>query len=200
MKQLIFIILLLIFNGCYDDNHKITKLENAKDDLLKTKLQTQKKDYENKIKVTQIENGSKVEIAKIESTNKLLIAKVNATATQNVAHTQAQSEVQTAQIDSVNKKEASKINLLITLSLSVIIIIGLIIFYLNNKKNCELKAKLHEEKLKQELIIKTKELEEKRLHKMLDIIHSGKLNSQIEEKLINSITQSSANTIEYKKG
>ncbi len=204
IKASLFSILLLTFlTGCQD-----TKLQHDKNQIsilgqttgvnqnsLAYRTANDQKNRDNKIEISKIDSTTKIEIAKIKSQNQLLIAKVNADAKKEVAKTDSTTKIQTSKIDAITKKDDIQYNLYISILIIIAVMIALYLFYLNNKKNRELKSKLHQEKLQHEQMLKEKELNEKRLHKMLDLVEKGKLSPDMEAEVILSLTQPKQNLL-----
>jgi len=153
------------------------------------------KNRENKIAISKIDSNTKIEIAKIKSNNQLEIAKVNANAQKEVAKTDSVTKIQTSKIDAITKKDDIQYNLYISILVIISVMITLYLLYLNNKKNRELKSKLHQEKLQHEQMLKEQELKEKRLHKMLDLVERGKLSPDMEAEVILSLTKPQQNLL-----
>lgn len=153
------------------------------------------KNRENKIEISKIDSQTKIEIAKIKSTNDLKIAKVNADAKKDVAKTDSTTQIQTSQIDAITKKDDIQNSFYITIAIVVIIALAMLLLFLNNKKNRELKKKIHEDKLRHEQALKEQEYNEKRLYKMLDLVEKGKLSQEMEQEVIHSLTKPQNNLI-----
>ncbi len=150
----------------------------------------------NKIELSKIEANAKVKIAKIESENQLSIAKVQAKTQQEIAKSDSLTKITTSKVQASTHKESMQYTVYIVIAVILFLIIALVLLYLNSKKNRELKRQLHEEKLRHEQILKAKEYEEKRLHKILDLAAAGKLPATIEEEVILSISTPKNNLIE----
>ena len=202
IKLLILGLTLMLFTtGCQNDASK-AYLMNKKEinpNSLAHKANNEAKNRENRLKLSKIDSDTKIQIEKIKSDNKLLIAKIEADTTKEVAQTDSTTKIQTSKIEVTTKKEDSQMTFYIAIAIIIVIVIALILLYLNNKHNRELKAKLHEEKLKQELAIKEREHHEQRLHKMLDLVADGKLSPKIEEEIILSISNDTPKTLGSKE-
>ena len=205
MIKLIIISLTIAFftTGCQDSAPKqkayLINGQGVNPNSLSSKANDKAQDRQNKLKLSKIDSDTKIQIAKIESDNKLLIAKIKADATKEVAQTDSRTKIQTTKIDATTKKEDTQMTFYIAIALVIVVIIALILLYLNNKHNRELKSKLHEDKLKQELDLKEREHHEQRLHKMLDLIADGKLSPKVEEEIISSISNDTPKKLESKK-
>ncbi len=205
MKSIyISLLAILLTTGCSDSSSqkKVSLMGDYGNGVNKNsiayKSNENQKDRDANVELSQIDSTTKIEIAKIESNNKLLIAKVNADAKKDVAHVDSTTKIETTKIDSLTKKEDIQSNLYITITLILIVGFAFVLLYFNNKKNRELKNKLHQDNLKHEQLLKEREFDEKRLHKMLDLVGEGKLSSDMAEEIITSITKPKQNLIESK--
>lgn len=204
MKLLIFSLFIIFsFTSCQDSSKdKVSLMNGYKDGVnpnsLAYKSANSQKNRENKIELSKIDSKTKIEIAKIKSGNQLLIAKVNATAKKDVAITDSSTKIQTSKIDALTKKDDIETNLYIAIAFIIAILLALFLLYFNNKKSRELKAKLHKEDLEHEQRLKEQEYNEKRLHKMLDLVGEGKLSTEMEQEIIISLTKPDHNLIESK--
>jgi len=204
MRLIILSIMFILFiTGCRDNSSKqspyLMNHKGVNPNSLAYSVNDKLQDRANKVELSKIDADAKIEIAKIESGNKLLIAKVNADATKKVAQTDSKTKIQTTQIDAIIKKDDSKLTFYIAIALIFVVIIALVLLYLNTKQNRELKAKMHADKLRQELDLKEQEHQEQRLYKMLDLMAIGKLSPQMEEEIIRSVSSKKPKTIESKK-
>lgn len=153
-----------------------------------------------RVKMSEIDAKAKIEIAKIESTNKLKIAKINADMTTEVAHTDSKTKIKRSEIDALNKKEEIESQLIITIALIFLVMLSIVLLYLNNKKNRELKIRLQEEELLHQKELREREFEERRMHKMLELVAEGKLSTEMEEEIILALTKPQITTIEMIEG
>lgn len=205
MKYIILtaVTLMLLISGCQDSSSKqrayLMHENGVNPNSLAYNANDKVQDRANKIELSKIDADAKIEIAKIESGNKLLIAKVNADASKEVAQTDSTTKIQTTQIDAITKKEDSQLTFYVAIAIVLVVIIALFLLYLNNKHSRALKAKMHEEKLKQEVDLKEREHHEQRILKMLDLVAQGKLSPKMEEEIILSISNQKPKNIESKK-
>ena len=205
MKVFILALLTLIFMlGCQNSSHEKIKLmsdkkANAKPYIYDKSLENEK-DRQNSVELSNINAKTKIEIAKIQAENQVLIAQLQAKTSKEVADTDAKTKITTAQIDSTVKTEGIKSTTYIVIAIITVIILALILFYLSSKKSRELKAKLHKEEMDKDILIHERELTEKRLHKMLELVGEGKLSTDMEQEVIKSLTTTPTNKIiEHKK-
>jgi large-conductance mechanosensitive channel len=200
LTSFIFLLNLLFFSGCQENRsqHNRIHLLNPPQTTQKTgvnpnslayKSADQALERENRLKLSKIEAQARVEIEKIKSQNKLNIAKINAEAQKRVAETDLKAKVQTSQIDAKTHKETIQYTVYIVIVIVLLVLAVFILLYLNAKKNRELKKQLHDEQLRHEQFLKEKELEEQRVHKLLELIASGKVAKNVEKEVILSIAK-----------
>lgn len=206
MKSIIITLITIFLAGCQtsSSHERVVMLNNHKhsatnaintqnpNSIANKALEKQKEkqeDRKNKIELSKIDAQTKIEIEKIKSQNQLQIAKVEASIKKEMAKTDSSTKVKISQIDATTKKDDVKIRLYTTIAVVVISLFALFLFYLNSKRNRELKNKMHKEELEQERLLKERELEEQRLHKMLELVGGGKLSLEMEKEVILSLTQ-----------
>jgi hypothetical protein len=201
MKALFGFILLfvLIFTGCNEGNsshnNRIrllgapSKTTGVNPNSLAYRSADKVMESHNKLELSKLENEAKIKIAKIRSENELNIAKINAEAKKSIAQTDFQAKVKSSEMDAKISKENMRYTVYIVIAIAVVILFALLLLYFNSKKNRELKRQLHEEKLKHEQFLKEKELEEQRVHKLLELIASGKVAKNVEKEVILSIAK-----------
>lgn len=197
MKLFIFSLLIILsITGCQNSSSKkndgvyVMGYKNGVNpNSLAYKSADKHKDRQNKIEIAKMDSTTKIEIAKINSTSQLHIAKVEAEAKTDIAKTDSTTKIKTSQIDATTKKEDIQSFFNIMIIISVVVAFALLLFYLNNKKNRELKRKLQKDKLEHEMHLKEREHEEQRLHKMLELVKDGKLSQDMEKEIIASLTK-----------
>lgn len=144
--------------------------------------------HKNKVELSKIEANTKIELEKIRSQNELTIAKINAETQKEIVKEESKTKVKTSELEVAVKKESAKYTIYIAVAVIVLLMLALYLLYLNAKKNRELKRQLHDEKLKHEQFLKEKELEEQRLHKLIELASDGKLPKNIESEVILSLS------------
>jgi len=200
LASLVTVIVFLFFSGCGEGSSqqnrihllnppKTTNVTGVNPNSLAHKSADKALDRENKIKLSKIQAEAKVEIERIKSENQLKIAKINAEAQKSVAETDLQSKIQTSQIDAKTHKDTIQYTVYIVIVIVLLVLAVFILLYLNAKKNRELKKQLHDEQLRHEQFLKEKELEEQRVHKLLELIASGKVAKNVEKEVILSIAK-----------
>lgn len=198
--------LLFVLVGCQDSSDTRSKIHlmnqqktGVNPNSLAYRASNAQQDRENKLKLSKIEADTKIEIAKIKSQNQLQIAQVNADVQKNVAKQDATATLEKTKIEALTKKDEIYSSFYITLAVIMFLSIVVYFLYLNNKKNRELKDKLHKEELEHEKLLKEREFNEKRLHKVLELVENGKLSLELEKDVIASIIQpTKSNLIEHK--
>ena len=203
MRITIFMFLAVVFLGCggssSSNTHKqislmgngdgtVEKKEGVNPHSLAYESADKALDRNNKIKVSKIESKTKVEIEKIKSQNQLEIAKIDAETKKAIAQTDYKAQVKASEVRARMYKENMRYIVYIVGAIALVVIIGLILLFLNAKKNRELQKRLHEDKLRHEQFLKDKELEEQRVHKLLELIASGKVAKNVEKEVILSIS------------
>jgi len=146
-------------------------------------------DRQNKVEISKIEAQTKIELEKIRSQNQLSIAKLNAQTQKEIAQKDAATQIKTSQIEVDMKREGMQYGIYLIIAVIVLVVIALFLLYFNAKKNRELQKKLHQEKLMHEQFLKEKELEEQRVHKLLELVASGKVAKNVEKEIILSIAK-----------
>jgi len=195
MKSIFISLLILLFLiGCQDSSSKNkVSLMGAKDGVnpnsLAYRSANSQLERKNKLEISKIDSTTKIKIAKIQSENQLNIAKINVAAKKDIAITDSSTKIQTSQIDALTKKDDIKNSLYITIAIIVVIMLALFLLYFNNKKNRELKNKMHKENLAHEQLLKEREYDEKRLHKMLELVENGKLSPDMQEEVLSALTK-----------
>jgi len=200
--RFIFLLLLMAFVGCNEStsNEKVSLMgvdgTKVNPNSLAYISAEKNEDRKNKIEVSKVEANAKIEIAKINSENLLHIAKINAQTQQEIAKSDSVTKITTSELDAKSKTESMQYTVYIVIAVVILLIIALILLYLNSKKNRELQTKLQTEKLKHEQILKERELEEQRVHKVLELVAAGKLPSNIEEEVLLSISKPKSRGVE----
>jgi len=217
IRVVIFMFMALVFLGCGESSttksqknisllgvEPIEKKPGVNPHSLAYESADKALDRTNKLEVSKIEANAKIEIEKIKSKNQLNIAKIDAETKKTIAQTDYKAKIHTSEIDARTYKENMRYVVYIVIAVVVLIMIAFILMYLNSRKNRELQKHLHEEKLKHEQFLKEKELEEQRVHKLLELIASGKVAKNVEKEVILSISSTKPKYIndidEIKKG
>jgi len=199
---LISLFAIVIFTGCQDSRPSKDKISLMgggvnPNTLAYTSLNNQK-NRENRVEISKIDSSTQIKIAEIKSQNQLKIAQVNAKTQKDVAVTDSTTKIKTSEIEAVIKKDDIQNDFYISILVMLGVLLAAILLYFNNKKNRELKDKIHQEDLKHEQLLKEREHDEKRLHKMLELVESGKLTPEMEREVITSLTKPSTNLLESK--
>jgi len=193
MKVIIGLLVLIMFiAGCKDSLSK----NNAY--LMSNKAHKAKQLSDNSIKLATINNNAKVNIAKIKSANNIALAKLKAASMKNLAQIHAATAIKTATINIAQQKQTMKIKTYIFMAVTLVTLVALYVYYLVSQRNRELRAKMHEEKLKHDLELKEREYFEKRLHKMIDLAADGKLPADMQQEVIHSLQHQNQKLIDAK--
>ena len=153
---------------------------------------------ENKVKMAEIKANSQIEIAKIESKKAVFVAKIDNDTKKDIATKTATTTLAVTKLDTQTKEKQSMMYFYISLGFLIALIIGIVLWFLHKKKSLELQMKLEENRLKHELEIKEKELQEQRIQKVLDLAISGQFPQKMQEDVILSLTQNPSKLIESK--
>jgi len=182
----------LFFSGCNETSHQKATLLGQKQGVNPNSIAIQSaqkaQDRQNQLEIAKIQADAQVQMAKIQSQSQLQAVELQTKTQEKVAQIDATTKVQTAQMQIATKKESMKYTLYIAIAVIILLIIALILYYLNAKKKAELQKQLLEERLRHEEKLKARELEEQRVHKLLELIGDGKLPKQVEEEVIHAIS------------
>jgi len=199
---LIFLFIIVAFSACGGENgNRHVSLLGA--DTTKVNPNSmaylsvdKNEDRKNKLELSKIEADAKIEIAKIQSNSQVHIAKVNAQTQQEIAKSDSVTKIKTSQLDASTKKETMQYTVYIVIAVVFFFIVALILLYLNSKKNRELKKALQEAQFIHERDLREKEFEERRIHKILDLVSEGKLPASVKKEVILSLSSPKTKVIE----
>ncbi|SFV69481.1 hypothetical protein MNB_SM-5-491 [hydrothermal vent metagenome] len=149
-----------------------------------------------KLELSKLEAETKIKIAKIQSESQMHIAKVKAETAQKIAKSDALTKMQTSQLDVSTRKETMQYSVYIVIAIVLFFIVGVILVYLNGKKNRELQKELQEAQFRHERDLREKEFEERRIHKILDLVSKGKLAASVQKEVLLSISAPKNKVIE----
>jgi hypothetical protein len=208
MKQTInigiVILTLLSFNACQDSNSSKPYLKGAyiangvNANSAEFKAKESALERENRVKMAEIQANSKIEIAKIESVKAQEVAKIDSDVKKDIAEKTAKTTLEVTKLDKQTKEHQSMINLYIAIGFLLALVIGIILWFRHKRQALEFQTKIEENRLKHELEIKEKELQEQRIQKVLDLAISGHLPQEMQKEVISSLTHSKAKEIESK--
>jgi len=153
---------------------------------------------QNKIEMAKIAANSKIEVAKVESNKAVAIAKIDSATKKDVTEQTSKTTLEISKMDRQTKDKQSMINLYIAIGVIIALLLGMFLWYRHKKKSLEIKAKLEENRLKHELEIKEKELQEQRIQKVLDLAISGQLPQDLQKDFISALTKPNNKLIESK--
>ncbi len=181
IKIIIFCATLLMFIvGCKNslEHNNGAYVEYKNKDTFK------KQSESNSVKLAKINANTKIDIAQIQSANSIKLATLKTKSMQRLANIKANTSIKTATINVMRAKQEMKLKTYLFMGITLIILVVLYIYYLINQRNRELRAKMHEDKLKQEIELKEREYFEQRLHKMIDLAADGKLPADMQQEII----------------
>jgi preprotein translocase subunit SecG len=193
---LVFFVVMLVFVGCSSEK-EAKKVRLLGDEQVKPvvhpngvlkQAEQKAQEHKNRVELSKIEANTKIELEKIRSQNELSIAQLNAQTQKEIVKEESKAKIETSQLEVAVKKESVKYGVYVAIGVIILFMLALYLLYLNAKKNRELKKQLHEEKLKHEQFLKEKELEEQRLHKLIELAADGKLPKNIESEVILSLS------------
>jgi len=154
----------------------------------------------NSIEIKAKENAlgrkNKIELAKIQAKTKLEVAQIESSKAVSIAKIESQTAQVVSQMDKQTKEKQSDNNLYIAIGGIVVLLIGIFLWYQHKRKSLELKVKLEENRLKHELEIKDKELQEQRIQKVFDLAISGQLAPEVQQEVLHSLTRPESKIIE----
>jgi len=208
MKKIINISIVLVtffaLSACQESNGSKPYLKNGyiggtNPNSVAFKAKDNALERENKVKMAEIQANSKIEIAKIESTKAVAVAKIDSEAKKDIAQQTATTTLAVTKLDTQTKEQESMINLYIAIGFLIALLVAIILWFRHKSQTLEVKTKLEENRLKHELEIKDKELQEQRIQKVLELAISGQLPQEMQKEVINSLTQPEIKVIEAKK-
>jgi len=207
MKISFLIIFALLFIGCQNNNNKSSLPSNntlaykqgVNPNSLANKSQEKAFERHTQIEVSKINANAQIEVAKINSKKDVEVSKIETDVQKEIAKEDIQVKKEIAKETAINSIEISKIEaqksahsekmtLYMVIVLAVITLIGIILWYLQNRKKTLITAEHEKERLKQELLIKERELEEQKIIKIMDLAIHGQLPQNLQKDLIDSIT------------
>jgi biopolymer transport protein ExbB/TolQ len=153
-------------------------------------------DRKNQVEISKIDAQADIEIAKINAQNALEVAKVNSKVQKEIAIENADTDLEISKMQAISAAHDNEMKLYIAIIFAVILLFGILLWYLHKRKVLELEAQDRQKQLEQNLLIKDRELQEQRIHKIMDLAIHGKLPQNLQQDLINSITNPKADAIE----
>ncbi|MFK5938371.1 MAG: hypothetical protein QM497_08245 [Sulfurimonas sp.] len=201
LKITVLLISLLFFSACQETNKSRPYLMNQKGvnpNSLAYVSQDKALDRKNKIEMAQIAANSKIEVAKVESKKAVKIAQIDSTTQKDVTKQTTKTTLEISKMDTQTKDKQSMINLYIAIGVIIALLLGMLLWYKHKKASLKVKEKLEENRLKHELAIKEKELQEQRIQKVLDLAISGQLPQELQKDFINALTKQDNRLIESK--
>ncbi len=208
-NYILFLLFFLIFTGCkYDsrelkvlrgDENPVTTLissnETKSDSVNKTlALQNQKeikeKELKNDLELEKLKSKSKIELAKIEAEREKKVKEIEAKNAIEIASINKEVALQNQKIQKEIEERRLELFKIAVIVIGVILFLALLIAYIINKKNRDLKLKIEEERIKKEKEMQLQEHQHQRVTKILDIISTQKLSPESEKEMINFLKES----------
>jgi len=200
----LFVVLVIVaFSGCNEgkSSEKISLLGGADTTRVNpnnlAKISSDKnRERKSRLELSKIQAEAKIKIAQIQTQGELKIAKLNAKTQQEIAKANAETKIKTSKLDVSTRKETMQYTVYIVIAVVLFLIIALYFLYLNGKKNRELKKALQEAQFIHERDLREKEFEERRIHKILDMVSEGKLPASVKKEVILSLSAPQNKVIE----
>ncbi len=207
MKIFVPFLALILFVGCQNNNNTRTLPAHSQLDYkqgvnpnsLASKAQDRAFERQTEIEISKINAKTQLEVAKINSQKELEVSKIETGAQKEIAKEdirvkkeiaikQVDNSIEISKIQAQAKAHEEKINLYIALVFAFIVLIGIILWYLQRRKNIIIQAEHESARLKQELLVKERELQEQKVLKIMDMAIHGQLPQNLQKDLIDSIT------------
>ncbi len=213
---LIFIVSLMLFSGCQSGSNSvgylplkgsnITQKQGVNPNSPARVAKEKALDRHTQLEISKVNAQAKIEVAKIDSIKELNVAKIDSIKEVNITSITTASQTEIAVQNAGISLEMSKIEagiqdkdrqmrFYIAILVAVIFLIALLFWYINKQKALQVQAEFERERLKQDLLIKERELQEQKILKVMDLAIHGKLPQNLQKDLIDSITQPKNNFI-----
>jgi len=208
MKFSLYFIVLLLLSGCQNNNNKspitpdktLMYQKGINPNSLAIKSQDRAFERQTQLEISKINASTQIEVAKIHSNKDVEVSKIETTVQKDIATEDIKAKKEIAKENAVNSIEISKIEaqskayeekmtLYMVIVFAFIVLIGIVLWYLQKRKDAITLAEHEKERLKQELIIKERELQEQKILKIMDLAIHGQLPQDLQKNLIDSITQ-----------
>jgi ATP-dependent Zn protease len=194
----VVLVVLFLLSGCQEGTqHKRniallnepTKTYGVNPNSLAVQSMEKQKQRQNQLELSKVQAQAKVEIAKIESQNKQKIAEITAQAQQKIAESDLKARIAQTQLEIKTTKENRKYFVYGGIALFLILLLVIYLFMKNAQKNREHERQLHEDKLRHEQFLKEKELEQERMHKILELASDGKLPESVGAEILLTLSK-----------
>ncbi len=200
-RYVLMLLVLFFFSACQETNKSKPYIMNAdgtNPNSLAYVSKDKALDRQNKLEMAKIVAHSKIEVAKVESKKAVEIAKIDSVTKKDITKQTSKTTLEISKMDTKTKEKQSMISLYIAIGIIFALLVGIYLWYKHKKKSLEIKAKLEENRLRHEMIIKEKELNEQRIQKVLDLAISGQLPQELQKDFINALTHKENHLIESK--
>ena len=208
-NYILFLLLFLVFTGCKYDSRELkvlrgdenpvktlvssneTKLDsNDKALALQNQKEIKEKELKNDLELEKLKSKSKIELAKIEAEREKKVKEIEAKNAIEIASINKEVALQNQKIQKEIEERRLEIFKIAVIVIGIILFLALLIAYIINKKNRDLKLKIEEEKIKKEKEMQLQEHQHQRVTKILDIIATQKLSPESEKEIINVLKES----------
>ncbi len=178
---------LISSNRISQNESMITKSEN---NFTKEKDLVDKEVLKNSLEIERLKSKSKIELAKIEAEREKKVKEIEAQNAVKVASINKDVALQNQKIQKEIEEKRLEIFKIAIIVFGIILFLALLILYVINKKNRDLKLKLEEERIKKEKEMQLQEHQHQRVTKILDILSTKKLSPESEKEIINVLKES----------
>ncbi len=208
MKFYILIVSLTLFLGCQNSTNRasmptentFTYKKGVNPNSLAVKSQEKAFERHTQLEVSKINAQAQIEVAKINSKKDVQVSKIETgvkekiatkdiEAKKEIAKEQVKNSIEISKIEADKSKYAQKITLYMVIIFSVLAFIAIILWFIHKRKTALATIEHEKERLKQELLIKERELQEQKIIKIMDLAIHGQLPQDLQKNLIDSITQ-----------
>ena len=178
-------------------------------------IATLQNDQRQEIKIKEIQK--ELEVSKNSAQNRLDLAKLELQKAQDIEKTKQltfanthQKELEEAKNKQILAQEEEQNRVLLKQKelefykiaaaiIGFLLLMVLLIFYFLRKSAQDKKAKIHQDELNQQMQFKVMEEQGKNLDKMLEIVTSKELSSNVEKEILNSIKESQKKTLIFEE-
>ncbi len=179
----------LLFTACGENSHQKPYIMGSHQGVNPNALAL-------KAKEGALQRKNKIELAKIQADTTLAVAKIESKKAVKIAQLKSKTTQVVSQMDKQTKEKQSDNNLYIAIGAILLLLVGIILWFQHKRKSLEVKANLEEHRLKHELELKEKELKEQRIQKVLELAASGKLDPEVQQEVLHSLTRPESKLIE----
>ncbi|RLA76056.1 MAG: hypothetical protein DRG30_03710 [Epsilonproteobacteria bacterium] len=219
--SIFFLFALLLFSGCNQSENKSVKMINDTYHTVPTGYtysvakmrdarEEREQNYRKEMDLAKLKSQENLQLAKIEAEGKKEIKQIESEAmkTKVSAEKEMHHESQNTQKEIAAAKEIAAIQtqekdlflyqIIIAVS-GVLVLLILLVYYLIHRHNKSIEMKLHEEKLKHEVLMQDSAQQHEKMGRVLDIIADEEANEHVRHALIGILKEQtiSQNLITY---